>query len=305
MFRQASTIALLVIMALGSVVFATASGSKEKEAGDKINILPKELTFELGRGIKLEIVLVPAGEFMMGSSDSDEDASSREMPQHKVRIKKPFHLGRYLVTQEQWEAVIGSNPSHFKGSKNPVDLVSWEDCQKFLEELNAKIGTQSGEFTLPTEAAWEYACRAGSTTQYCFDDDDPKLSEYAWYNANSGNTTHPVGEKKPNAWGLYDMHGNVWEWCQDWYASEYYSKSLVDDPTGPATGSDRVIRGGCWLGPSRGCRSAVRTNLGPELHSSLLGFRVALIPASDRSRSIPRSEDPAGRYARLPGNSSW
>jgi len=277
MFRQASTVALVVFMALGS--FALAAAQESKEADGKTKSPPTELTFDLGEGIKLELVLIPAGEFMMGSSDSDKDASSREIPQHKVRITKPFYLGRYLVTQEQWEAVFGSNPSHFKGSKNPVDLVSWEDCQKFLEELNAKVGAQSGEFRLPTEAAWEYACRAGSTTPYCFDDDESNLGEYAWHNANSGNTTHPVGEKKPNAWGLFDMHGNVWEWCQDWYVSEYYSKSLADDPTGPTTGSDRVIRGGCWLDPARGCRSAVRTNLGPGLRSCLLGFRVALIPA--------------------------
>ena len=133
---------------------------------------------------------------------------------------------------------------------------------------------------LPTEAQWEYACRAGSKTRYCFGDDASKLGDYAWYDANSGNTTHPVGEKKPNAWGLYDMHGNVWEWCQDWYDAGYYAKSPTNDPTGAATGLYRVIRGGCWIYPARYCRSAARINLfEPGFRASYLGLRVSLVPA--------------------------
>jgi formylglycine-generating enzyme required for sulfatase activity len=221
----------------------------------------------------MELVLVPAGEFMMGSADSDKDASVWEKPQHRIRITKPFYLGRYLVTQEQWEAVMGNNPSEFKGPKNPVETVSWDDCQRFLGKLNAKSAAGIGSFQLPTEAQWEYACRAGSKTTYCCGDD-------AWYDANSRGKSHPVGEKKPNAWGLYDMHGNVGECCQDWYEAGYYVHSPMDDPTGAAGGSGRVVRGGNWGTPAGYCRPAFRSvvdNLGRRFNH--LGFRVSLVPA--------------------------
>ena len=252
----------------------------EAGAGGKTKSPPKELTVDLGKGVKLETVLIPAGEFMMGSPDSDKDAYAGEKPQHRVRITRPFYLGKYLVTQEQWEAVMGNNPSGFKGPKNPVEQVSWDDCQKFLEKLNAKVGTEHGKFVLPTEAQWEYACRAASSTRYCFGDDQSGLGEYAWYGANSGNKTHPVGEKKPNAWGLYDMYGNVWEWCADGYDDGYHANSPTDDPTGPATGA-RVIRGGRWFDSAGGCRSAFRSNFGPAIRCSYLGLRVSLVPADE------------------------
>ena len=221
--------------------------------------------------------MIPAGDFMMGSPDSDKDAQGDEKPQHQVRITKPFYLGKYLVTQEQWEAIMGKNPSHFKGPKNPVEMVSWDDCQEFLKRLNEKAGR--GKFELPSEAQWEYACRAGSATLYCFGDDRSKLGEYAWYDANSGSKTHPVGGKKPNAWGLSDLHGNVWEWCQDWYDSGYYAKAPMDDPTGPAAGWLHVARGGSWDRPAGRCRSAVRDyeDLGDRYFN--LGFRVSRVSA--------------------------
>ena len=208
-----------------------------------------EIAVDLGHGVKLEMILIPAGEFLMGSPDSEYDPfSTGNDPQHKVRITKPFYLGKYLVTQEQWQAVIGNNPSCFKGAKNPVERVSWDDCQEFLKNLNVDNPFRPiGEFRLPTEAQWEYACRAGSTTRYYFGDDELTLGEYAWYDANSRHTTHQVGERKPNAWGLYDMHGNVWEWCQDWYDDRYYATSPTNDPTGAAGGSGRVLRGGSWF----------------------------------------------------------
>jgi len=273
MFRQLSAVVLVVLVALGSVAVATAA--EPKEAGSKTKSPPKELTVDLGKGVKLEMVLIPAGEFLMGSPDSDKDADKDEKPQHKVRITKPFYLGKYQVTQEQWEAVMGGNPSHFKDPKNPVETVSWDDCQKFLDKLNAKVG--GGKFRLPSEAQWEYACRAGSTTKYCFGDDASKLGEYAWYGKNSGNTTHPVGEKKPSGWGLYDMHGNVWEWCLDWYEDGYYKESPVDDPTGAATGSIRVLRGGGWGDPAGYCRSAYRAYRAPGFRRIILGLRVSRV----------------------------
>ena len=240
--------------------------------------VPKELTIDLGNGVKLEMVLIPAGEFEMGSPESDQSAYPMEKPQHHVRITKSFYLGKCLVTQEQWEAVMGNNPSHVKGPKNPVEWVSCEDCQQFLDRLNAKSGPGVGKFQFPTEAQWEYACRAGSTTRYCFGDEESGLGEYAWYRTNSDDHVHPVGEKKPNAWGLYDIHGNVWEWCQDWYDAGYYTNSPADDPGGPATGSDRVVRGGLWRRPARSCRSANRGHADGLGHGIEMGLRACLVP---------------------------
>ncbi len=174
---------------------------------------------------------------------------------------------------------MGGNPSHFKGPKNPVETVNWDFCQQFLGVLNAKSVAGAGKFQLPTEAQWEYACRAGSKTRYCFGDDESKLRDYAWYNQNSCVMTHPVGEKKPNAWGLYDMHGSVCEWCQDWYEFGYYAKSPMDDPPGPTGGLYRVFRGGGWLSRARYCRSVLRFGDLPGRADFYLGLRVSLVPA--------------------------
>ena len=172
--------------------------------------------------IGMEFVLIPPGEFHMGSPDSDRSAAENEKPQHKVRLTKPFYMGKYLVTQEQWVAVMGGghNPGHFNGAKNPVDSISWDDCQLFLARLNEKSANLKGKFTLPTEAQWEFACRAGSTTNWY---SETGTDDLGWLNDNCSGRTHPVGEKKPNAWGLYDMHGNVFEWCQDWLRPTYYA----------------------------------------------------------------------------------
>jgi formylglycine-generating enzyme required for sulfatase activity len=277
MFRRISTVVLVVVAALGSLAVATAA--EPKEADSKAKSPPKELTVDLGKGVKLEIVLIPAGEFMMGSPDSEEDAFPFEKPQHRVRITKPFYLGKYLVTQEQWEAVMGNSPSHFNGPKNPVETVSWDDCQEFFKNLNTQSAAVGGKFQLPSEAQWEYACQAGSKTKNYFGDDETRLGDYAWYVKNSDDKTHPVGKKKPNAWGLYDMHGNVWEWCQDWWKVGYDKDSPVGDPTGAATGARRVARGGGWYSPARYCRSAYRPGFLPGGRGYDVGFRVSLVPA--------------------------
>jgi formylglycine-generating enzyme required for sulfatase activity len=273
---------LAALAALGSLASVAAQDSKP--AGGVTTSSLKESVVDLGNGVKLEMVLLPAGEFMMGSPDDDNGAFLEEKPPHRVQISKPFSMGKYSVTQEQWEAVMGSNPSHFKGPKNPVENVSWDDCQQFLEKLNAKVGAQGGKFVLPTEAQWEYACRAGSKTRYSFGDNEAELGEYAWYAANSGDKTHPVGGKKPNSWGLYDVHGNVWQWCADWYDEKYDANSAANepakDPSGPATGLLRVARGGSWLSTTRRCRSADRFDFGePGLHFYALGLRVCQVPA--------------------------
>src|SRR5712691_1367091 len=175
----------------------------------------------------MEFVLIPAGEFMMSSNSGN----SNEKPVHQVRISTPFYLGQYEVTQGQWQTVRGQNPSRLKGDAMlPVESVSWEEVQEFLRRLNAREG--GPKYRLPTEAEWEYAARAGTTTAYSFGDSERQLGEYAWYFDNAGNKTHPVGQKKPNAWDLYDMQGNVWEWVQDWYMEGTYTSAAVTDPQG-------------------------------------------------------------------------
>ncbi|MGO8747823.1 MAG: formylglycine-generating enzyme family protein [Thermoguttaceae bacterium] len=247
---------------------------------------PKELTVDLGGGVKMELVLIPAGEFMMGSPDSDDGAFAWEQPQHRVRITKPFYLGKYPVTQGQYERVMGKNPSWFcksgagkdkigetETSQFPVEQVLWEEAMGFCKRLSEK---EKKKYRLPTEAQWEYACRAGSTTRYCFGDDETQLGDYAWFGGTAGLQTHPVGQKKRNAWGLYDIHGNVWEWCQDWY-ERYQANSPTDDPTGPTTSSYRVFRGGSWFDDARYCRSACRKSDMPEARRRDLGFRVVAV----------------------------
>ena len=226
--------------------------------------------------IGMEFVLVPAGSFMMGADRNFEEASDDETPKHKVTISKPFYLGKYEVTQAQWAAIMGGNPSNVKGRSNPVEQVSWDDVQVFIKRLNAKEG--GNRYRLPTEAEWEYAARAGTDSTFSFGDDTASLGQYAWYEGNSGEKPHPVGQKKPNAWGLYDMHGNVWEWVQDWYGENYYRKSPGTDPKGPSSGSYRVGRGGSWVDSSGFCRSAQRICLIPGGRRFDRGFRLALSP---------------------------
>jgi hypothetical protein len=187
---------------------------------------------------------------------------------------------------------MGTNPSYYKGPKNPAENVLWLACQTFLGKLNDRTGTRNGVFVLPTEAQWEYACRAGSTTRWCFGDDESKLRDYAWYGVNAGARTHPVGQKKPNAWGLYDMYGNVSEWCADWFDGGYYRESPAEDPRGPGMGSDFAVRGGWWGDSAARAGSAARTGNTPAFAGSTVGLRVA--------RTIP-SGAPAPSAVPYPG----
>ena len=236
----------------------------------------------------LEMVQIEPGTFIMGSPENelgrrDDDGGEK---QHQVTLTKRFYLGKYPVTQKEYQAVMGNNPSKFMGDNLPVEQVSWDDAKSFCSKLNdlKRNELPAGyRFDLPTDAQWEYACRAGTTTALnnglnltseivlC-----PNLDEVAWYVGNSDVKTHPVGQKKPNTWGLYDMHGNVWEWCNDWYAD--YPSGAVTDPTGPASGSLRVVRGGSWLCFALRCRSAYRGGRDPMHRDGDVGFRIALVP---------------------------
>ena len=216
----------------------------------------------------MEFVFIPNGLFEMGSIDGHPD----EKPVHRVTVSNNFYLGKYEVTQAEYEKVTGTKPSHFKNCPRcPVEQVSWEDAQEFIKILNAK---DEGRYRLPTEAEWEYAARSGTTTNWSFGNDLGALIIYAWYDANSGFKSHEVGTRQPNNFGLYDMHGNVWEACQDWYGEGYYTKNPVTDPTGPATGSNRVYRGGSWFFDPGNSRSADRKSYEPSLRKNNIGFRL-------------------------------
>ncbi|MCG3196475.1 MAG: Serine/threonine-protein kinase PknD [bacterium] len=239
---------------------AAASPSSPSTARPQDEIITNSI------GMKLK--LIQPGSFRMGSEKGDND----ERPVHEVRITKPFYLGVYPVTQDEYEAVIGNNPSHFKSSSRPVESVSWDDAIDYCRKLSAKEGVQ---YRLPSEAEWEYACRAGSTTEYCCGDGESRLGQFAWYSGNSGYKTHPVGQKQPNSWGLYDMHGNVWEWCQDWYHDSYVGAPTDGSAWKSEGGPYRVIRGGDWGYSAGYCRSAGRDWDGPHGRINFIGFRLA------------------------------
>jgi formylglycine-generating enzyme required for sulfatase activity len=219
-----------------------------------------------------KFVLIPAGVFLMGSPNSELGRDHDEGPQRQVTISRPFYMQTTEVTQGQWKRVMGSNPSHFSscGDECPVENVSWEDVQNFIKKLNSMEKTD--KYRLPTEAQWEYAARAGTATRFHAGNKDEDLSSSGWAKPNSAAKTHPVGQKTPNSWGLYDMNGNVYEWVQDWY--HLYAPGSVTDPAGPVSGSKRVRRGGSWSSIARFCRSANRDYVAPGLRSGLLGFRL-------------------------------
>jgi formylglycine-generating enzyme required for sulfatase activity len=233
----------------------------------------------------MKLVLIPKGMFMMGSP-TEEVGRNLDEEQHEVTISKEYYLGAFEVTQGQYEKVMGKNPSHFQkpvlrkndSSMHPVEKVSWDDAFGFCKRLSELPEEKKAGrvYRLPTEAEWEYACRAGSKTAYSFGNDSKSLGDYAWFNANSNAQTHPVGEKNPNAWGLYDMHGNVHEWFSDWYGE--YMKDAATDPWGPSEGLARACRGGAWNNNPFFCRSAYRRKPALPGLQMFHGFRIALSP---------------------------
>ena len=299
------------------------------------------LKVEIENSVGMQLRLIPPGEFMMGSLESEEGRWDDEGPQHRVRITRPFYLGAHAVTVGQFRSFVESrgyetdaeregwgfdvsvllqveagdldaealvsrreanrdldlsaipegdreffralitrgadwgSPGFDQTEEHPVVNVSWNDATAFCEWLSEQSGEAGRVYRLPTEAEWEYACRAGTTTRYYFGDDAGDLGEYAWYRGNSGNRAHRVGQKRPNAWELYDLHGNVWEWCSDWYSTDYYANSPLEDPTGPESGWERVCRGGSWFGTAGSCRSAFRGRDTPGGRAFSLGFRLA------------------------------
>jgi formylglycine-generating enzyme required for sulfatase activity len=247
------------------------------------------------------MVWIAPGEFTMGSPGGEQDRSADEGPQTKVTISKGFWLGKCEITQAQWKALMGTSINKLfarfcaerpppqgnvwifpgEGDSLPMSCMTWEETMEFCKKLTQQERTAGRlpgdwEYTLPTEAQWEYACRAGTTGAYA-----GELDAMAWYADNSGNTTHPVGKKQPNAWGLYDMHGNVWEWCRDWYADKLPG-GAVTDPVGAPSGTNRVLRGGSGGVPAGFCRSAFRNGGEPGGRSFVVGFRLALAPSLTR-----------------------
>jgi formylglycine-generating enzyme required for sulfatase activity len=248
----------------------------------------KEITNSIG----MKLVRIKPGKFIMGSPTDEKDRRDDEHL-HEVEITKAFYMGVYTVTQAEYKEVVGSNPSYFsadgggkdkvKGldtSKFPVEDVSWEEAVKFCEKLSgmAKEKAAGRVYRLPTECEWEYACRAGTKTRYYTGDDEDDLKNAGWYRENSDGRTHKVGEKKANAFGLYDMHCNVRQWCSDWYGKGYCQNSDKRDPKGPESGDSRVLRGGCWKNNAWNCRSAYRNYNAPGNRACNYGFRVVCVP---------------------------
>ena len=235
-------------------------------------VIEKSREFEVN-GVRFKMIYVEGGSFMMGAADDDSEAWDDEKPCHKVTLDG-YYMAETQVTQALWEAVMGINPSFFKGINRPVERVSWYDCQMFLKKLNALTGMQ---FLLPTEAQWEYAARGGKCSKgykYAGSND---LGSVAWYYGNSNGETHDVKQKQPNELGLYDMTGNVWEWCNDWFCNSYYANSLEHNPQGPGSGYSRVLRGVSWDNVARDCRLSYRGYFDPVSTRDYCGLRLALL----------------------------
>jgi formylglycine-generating enzyme required for sulfatase activity len=237
----------------------------------------KTVVLDLGDGVGMKFVLIPAGELTMDSPIGDPGQRSRapgRRGQRRIRLTKPFYMLATEVTQRQYSLVMDTNPSDFKDDDNPVEMVSWDEAVEFCRKVSEKTGKQ---ISLPTEARWEYVCKAGASTRFCMGDDEGLLGLYGWYAANSDKQAHSVAQKKPNAWGLYDMHGNVWEWCADRYGSGYHPRGRPStDSTESPSATYRVLRGGSWYNDPADCQSASRVRYAPADRDNSIGFRVVL-----------------------------
>jgi formylglycine-generating enzyme required for sulfatase activity len=238
---------------------------KTESAGLRIN--SKTLILNCGSGVTMELRLIPAGTFTMGSK-----LDTAEQPPHKVTVRRSFYMGIYSVTQAQYKAVMSENPSCFPGDNKPVENVTWFDANNFCQKISS---LNSKRVVLPSEAMWEYACKAGSKGHYCYNDKRELLADYGWYDRNSSSCSHDVGRLKPNKFGLYDMHGNVLEWCGDeWH--EDYENAPADERYWPSNDSFRIFRGGSWYSNADRCRAEFRDGFSPNNHCNNLGFRVAV-----------------------------
>jgi eukaryotic-like serine/threonine-protein kinase len=274
--------ALAVVLFVAALVVAllvkSAGSGNARDTSDRAALVEGRFTNSVG----MHLVLIRPGTFQMGSAETDRFHEDDELPQHEVTISRPFFLGIHEVTQREFEKVTGRNPAQFRGEKDsanlPVESVTWDDAVDFCSRLTAlEHEKRAGRlYRLPTEAEWEYACRAGSKSEFCFGDDRALLSQYAWWGESAGRT-HPVGGRQENVWGLFDVHGNVWEWCSDYFDPAYYRHSPPTDPPGPASGSERVCRGGCSEDRARDLRAARRRPADPRQSLANTGFRVACV----------------------------
>jgi sulfatase modifying factor 1 len=269
----------LIGLSLSAIIVAGCRDSDESKQGSEPDSqAPKQITTKTG----IEMVLIPAGEFTMGSDKGEDD----EQPPNRVKIDA-FYMDKLEVTQEAYEKMMVQNPAKFKGTDRPVERVSWFAAVRYCNMRSLREGLtpcydlqtlkcnfQADGYRLPTEAEWEYACRAGTNTIYYFGNTPNRLGQYAWYRANANKTSHPVGLKKPNPWGLYDMHGNVWEWCNDFYDQNYYHQERQENPIGPSGGDERVLRGGSWASTAESSRSSARYSEAPGFADVCFGYEA-------------------------------
>ena len=253
---------ILILLLLVANIF-NVSAQIANESQNKITVTVK--------GVSFDMIKVKAGTFYMGATSEQQNPSDDEKPAHKVILTRDYYIGKTEVTQALWIAVMGGNPSYHEGANKPVDHVTWDACQTFVKKLNAATGKK---FRLPTEAEWEFAARGGNYSKHYQYSGSNNLRDVAWYYANSNSTTHDVAAKQPNELGLYDMSGNVWEWCSDWYGD--YSSNAQTDPAGPFSGSARVYRGGSWSSGARNRRSSNRDYCIPDYRYGNLGLRLGL-----------------------------